>query len=486
VTDNDRCSDECLAPGTPQCEKFGVTSVVEKPQPQRRFSTGGIERARRSPKELLVSELLCRWWYVLPDWPPTDYTEELKRRHLRVVEIKDWERVPERDKLGRTKVYELSQFRGLFRDPSGELVDLRPQETCPCFVNFIQKDEVELRGLLVKAFEKQLEALRSHGSGEKELEKDLMRRLAARRKEIRMARKASSQSFGVADGSFEEVQGVPKIVSRPEEEKEKEEETEEEDEEESGAEPADVFTATPVVTVERTGPACTARTFEAAMLELVCGALDATTLAVSCRKMLTTMAPYVLTIPQQRRHPHQARVAGWVKDALSKELTRCHAAAEVVLEQRADTGETPETCGGAAQATRPTVDLLRDAMRRAKENGELQAILAEAKAEPKRARGTRFEQLVTAQLSHSSAASLAAALLASHRTSKRPCFRSLLENAALEQVERRLLQQEDGRCRERSHPDERCTLFQWSLACFEMLGDCTSSRCGSSTSVRRG
>ena len=50
-------------------------------------------------------------------------------------------------------------------------------------------------------------ALRSHGSGEKELEKDLMRRLAARRKEIRMARKASSQSSGVADGSCEEVKG---------------------------------------------------------------------------------------------------------------------------------------------------------------------------------------------------------------------------------------------------------------------------------------
>mmetsp|Transcript_7156 Transcript_7156/g.15532 ORF Transcript_7156/g.15532 Transcript_7156/m.15532 type:complete len:262 (-) Transcript_7156:157-942(-) len=131
----------------------------------KRFSEDG-ETSRgkkvRSVKEEAVATLLCRWWYALPDWPPMDdafYEAELKKRSLRKVKIQEWEWVPEIDDKGRKKVYELSQFKGLFRDSSGVLTDLRPAETCPCYENLMQKDLPELYGLIVTAIENQLQQL---------------------------------------------------------------------------------------------------------------------------------------------------------------------------------------------------------------------------------------------------------------------------------------------------------------------------------------
>merc|ERR1712224_1066649 len=64
--------------------------------------------AARSPedrdgKQKLVATLLCRWWYVLPDWPPRDvayYDKRLETRNLRRVVIEVFDREPEMDSLG--------------------------------------------------------------------------------------------------------------------------------------------------------------------------------------------------------------------------------------------------------------------------------------------------------------------------------------------------------------------------------------------------
>lgn len=141
-----------------------------------------IDKRDRTIKQQVVAELLSRWWYALPDWPPpieSDYyKEKFKEKKLRQVKLEEWEWVPEEEN-GLRKVYMLSQFRGLFRNSSGDLIDLRPQETCPCFANFMKKDLPELYDLLAKAYEEQIKDLVNSKYNETKFEQELKSRLNA-------------------------------------------------------------------------------------------------------------------------------------------------------------------------------------------------------------------------------------------------------------------------------------------------------------------
>jgi hypothetical protein len=138
-----------------------------------------IKKKDRGTKEQVAVELLCRWWYVLPDWPPNDkagkeeVARKLEKNNLRQVSIQEWEWVPELDDRGRRKVYELTQFRGIFRASDGTKYDLRPMDTCPSFNNMMRKELSELYGLLVKAYEGQLEELKQSKYDESELRNKL-------------------------------------------------------------------------------------------------------------------------------------------------------------------------------------------------------------------------------------------------------------------------------------------------------------------------
>jgi hypothetical protein len=121
-----------------------------------------VAKRSRSTKEQVAVELLCRWWYVFPDWPPADpegMARKLAERGLREVSIQEWEWVPELDDKGRKKVYELTQFKGVFRSSDGAKHDLRPMESCPSYNNMMRKEISELYSLLVKAYEGQLKDL---------------------------------------------------------------------------------------------------------------------------------------------------------------------------------------------------------------------------------------------------------------------------------------------------------------------------------------
>ena len=87
----------------------------------------------RTLKEQLVAGILCRWWYVMPEWPPAgyDYPSRLAGANLRTVPLDRWEDEPDHDKAGRLKCYALSQYPGLFRDATGKLNDMRPIEGKP-------------------------------------------------------------------------------------------------------------------------------------------------------------------------------------------------------------------------------------------------------------------------------------------------------------------------------------------------------------------
>lgn len=125
------------------------------------FAQRVMRTVDRSPKEQLVADLLCRWWYVLPDWPPVDfdYGPKLAEENLRLVSLDKWEDEPDLDSQGRIKCYALSQYKGLYRDAKQRLRDLRPVEGKPSFTEFVKKSEKELMTLLVQAINKQIEIL---------------------------------------------------------------------------------------------------------------------------------------------------------------------------------------------------------------------------------------------------------------------------------------------------------------------------------------
>eukprot|EP00928_Gymnodinium_smaydae_P008702 TRINITY_DN13181_c0_g2_i1.p1 TRINITY_DN13181_c0_g2~~TRINITY_DN13181_c0_g2_i1.p1 ORF type:complete len:302 (+),score=82.20 TRINITY_DN13181_c0_g2_i1:87-908(+) len=157
-------------PAKPKLKKQKTKDADEEPE------NNAVKRKERSAKEQAVSELLCRWWYVLPDWPPpspTNYEEELRAKGYRRVRIQEWEWVPEEDSQHCKKAYELSQFKGLFRTASGELLDLRPKDSCPCFSNFMKKELHQVYDLLVKALENQVTELVNGKYHDKALEGEL-------------------------------------------------------------------------------------------------------------------------------------------------------------------------------------------------------------------------------------------------------------------------------------------------------------------------
>ncbi|KAF4692258.1 hypothetical protein FOZ60_013795 [Perkinsus olseni] len=142
------------------------------------------KKINRSEKEQLVSEVLCRWWYAMPPWPPAnfDYEKELARQGFRVVGLQDWEEEDDIDQEGRGKVYPLAQFPGVYRAYDRRMIDVRPNEGKPSFNNLMSLTTEKLKALLKEAIKNQLAELRAQptfkrpGNGDEELEKDLVLR----------------------------------------------------------------------------------------------------------------------------------------------------------------------------------------------------------------------------------------------------------------------------------------------------------------------
>jgi len=117
----------------------------------------------RSPKQDLVAKILCRWWYVLPPWPPEDfdYAAALHDRGFRRVDVATFHLEPERDAHGREKVFALKDWVGLYRTGYGELVDVRPVEGRPSYDRLMLRSTPELHRLLITALSRQLVELRA-------------------------------------------------------------------------------------------------------------------------------------------------------------------------------------------------------------------------------------------------------------------------------------------------------------------------------------
>eukprot|EP00913_Durusdinium_trenchii_P010178 g9543.t1 len=130
------------------------------------LSTGEVPAAKtreRSAKQALVAKLLCRWWYVLPDWPPKDfdYTAALAEAGFRAVSVEEFEQEAELEGNLR-KVFALPNgYPGLYRDEQGCLIDVRPVKGRPSYDQLITRSKSELHKLLVLAYTRQLEVLES-------------------------------------------------------------------------------------------------------------------------------------------------------------------------------------------------------------------------------------------------------------------------------------------------------------------------------------
>eukprot|EP01056_Protomagalhaensia_sp_Gyna25_P003719 Protomagalhaensia_sp_Gyna_25__3718@NODE_333_length_3839_cov_163_903947_g260_i0_p1_GENE_NODE_333_length_3839_cov_163_903947_g260_i0NODE_333_length_3839_cov_163_903947_g260_i0_p1_ORF_typecomplete_len552_score105_06_NODE_333_length_3839_cov_163_903947_g260_i09542609 len=122
---------------------------------------GRIASHDRDFKSTLVGKILARWWYVMDDWPPPtfDFAAELKKRKLKQVSFDQWEVADDIDLEGFTKVYEITHFPGMYRNPEGSVIDLRPLEGKPSYSNLIQMPEEQLKAMLATALRKQLRAL---------------------------------------------------------------------------------------------------------------------------------------------------------------------------------------------------------------------------------------------------------------------------------------------------------------------------------------
>ena len=132
------------------------------------------------PKGTLVYDLLERWWYALPIWPPEDYdtTEKLKENKLRLVKIIDWKKEPKLDKDNFEKCFELPGFKYVYLNNDGKIFDLIPKEGMPSYNNLIKLTDVKLHEYLAKALKGQLEVLEKKNSiNEKELRQEIKEQL---------------------------------------------------------------------------------------------------------------------------------------------------------------------------------------------------------------------------------------------------------------------------------------------------------------------
>lgn len=96
----------------------------------------------------------------MEDWPPKefDYTPLLTEKGFRKVDIKSWKLETE-EKNGLHKVFEVPSYPGLFKNSKGELYDLRPKDSCPCYDTLRKKSALDLLEMLIKAYTNQISAL---------------------------------------------------------------------------------------------------------------------------------------------------------------------------------------------------------------------------------------------------------------------------------------------------------------------------------------
>ena len=138
-------------------------------------------------KKYYVHQLLQRWWYALPLWPPENYdtSEKLKENKLRLVEEKNWKKEVEINSDDFKKCVELPGFKYVYITKEGKIYDFRPQEGKPSFNNLMKLNDIELHQYIVKALKNQLDELeKKQFYSEKNLRTDIKNQLKIARNNL--------------------------------------------------------------------------------------------------------------------------------------------------------------------------------------------------------------------------------------------------------------------------------------------------------------
>jgi len=126
-----------------------------------------LARRISGKKRKLIAEILSRWWYVFPAWPPEnfDYGPHLAARGLREVSPKNWETEEDVARDGTKRVRQRAHFPGTFIDSDQKAYDLRPARSAPAYQNLVRKSEGELFEYLNRACSNQALVLRGVEGG---------------------------------------------------------------------------------------------------------------------------------------------------------------------------------------------------------------------------------------------------------------------------------------------------------------------------------
>ena len=138
-------------------------------------------------KKYYVHQLLQRWWYALPLWPPENYdtSEQLNKNKLRLVEEKNWKKEVEINSDDFKKCVELPGFKYVYITKEGKIYDFRPQEGKPSFNNLMKLTDIELHQYIVKALKNQLDELeKKQFYSEKNLRTDIKNQLKIARNNL--------------------------------------------------------------------------------------------------------------------------------------------------------------------------------------------------------------------------------------------------------------------------------------------------------------
>jgi hypothetical protein len=163
----------------PKTSTKPAKKIIHKKEKKDSGSSSNKKRLLK-PKGSLVYEVLERWWYALPHWPPENYdvSEKMKENKLRLVKIIDWKKEPKLDNNNFEKCLELPGYKYVYLNTDGKVFDFRPEEGKPSYNNFMKLPEVKLYEYLVKALKAQLEELEKRDSIlEKELRKEIKEKL---------------------------------------------------------------------------------------------------------------------------------------------------------------------------------------------------------------------------------------------------------------------------------------------------------------------
>ncbi len=112
-------------------------------------------------KRYYVHQLLQRWWYALPPWPPNNYdtSQKLEENKLRLVQEENQKKEIDINSDNYKKCVELPGYKYVYITKEGKIFDFRPEEGKPSYNNLMKLSDIDLHQYIVTALKNQLNDL---------------------------------------------------------------------------------------------------------------------------------------------------------------------------------------------------------------------------------------------------------------------------------------------------------------------------------------